>query len=122
MIQSELEHHSGITLVACDEKSGVVGWCCARFVMKEVELLKIVVSQQQRRRGIGRLLLLTLVQFCSTNGYSTIHLEVRQSNRDGCEFYRKCGFSQTGMRRKYYTNPSDNAILMMREIDTLQQS
>ena len=47
----------------------------------------------------------------------TVYLEVRESNAEAINLYKKYGFEQNGMRRNYYRHPVENAVLMMKKID-----
>jgi len=78
-----------------------------------IEIMNIAVLAESRRKGVGRLLLDHLVIL---SGYrsGTIQLEVRARNRDAIEFYERVGFDTVGLRRNYYANPIDDALLMNR--------
>ena len=89
----------------------VAGFLVARYLPPEWELENIVVAPTVRRTGIGRQLMDTLVlQARQTNG-TAIFLEVRASNSAARRLYEKLGFMETGRRKAYYTNPSEDAVL-----------
>jgi ribosomal-protein-alanine N-acetyltransferase len=75
------------------------------------ELENIVVAATARRRGIGQRLLGELIEQVRSAQGSEISLEVRQSNHDARSLYRRAGFEEVGLRRGYYSNPPEDAIL-----------
>lgn len=116
-IESELRQAAGIELVA---RSGeeTVGWCCARLIPPECELLKITVLPHHRRRGVGAALLNELFNLCSRDGCREIFLEVREKNEAARSFYRRYGFTESGcMRKGYYQKPSDNGVILKRTLN-----
>jgi [ribosomal protein S18]-alanine N-acetyltransferase len=89
----------------------VLAFLIAHGVDAEWELENIVVAATARRRGIGKRLLGELIEHVRSAQGSEIFLEVRQSNHDARALYRKMGFEETGLRRGYYSYPSEDAIL-----------
>ncbi len=83
----------------------------ARCVDAEWELENIVVAGGSRRHGVGTRLLGELVAQARAEQGSGIFLEVRESNRSARSLYRKMGFEETGLRKSYYLNPPEDAIL-----------
>ncbi len=102
-------------LIAEDETAGVeseiFGFLVARRAGVEWELENIVVANDMRRGGTGRLLLTELITLARAAGGCAIFLEVRESNQDARAFYRRMGFEEAGVRNRYYTLPAENAIL-----------
>jgi ribosomal-protein-alanine N-acetyltransferase len=89
----------------------VLGFLVAQRVDAEWELENIVVAETARRRGVGTRLLEELVAQARAEQGSGIFLEVRESNQTARVLYRKAGFEETGLRRSYYSNPPEDAIL-----------
>ena len=90
---------------------GIFAFLIAHRVAAAWELENIVVAATARRRGIGQRLLGELIQQVRSTQCSEISLEVRESNRDARSLYRKAGFEEVGLRRNYYSNPPEDAIL-----------
>jgi ribosomal-protein-alanine acetyltransferase len=109
-----------VVLIAGDEtadvESEIVGFLVARRVDVEWELENIVVANDMRRGGTGRLLLTELITLARAAGGCAIFLEVRESNQDARAFYRRMGFEEAGVRSGYYASPAENAILYRREL------
>jgi ribosomal-protein-alanine acetyltransferase len=112
----ELEAGQGTCLVAEASGVGIIGWCCYRTIWPEVELLKIAVSEKQRKKGIGSILLAHLLHDLQRQNYSTLFLEVRAGNTGARSFYQRHGFYQVGMRPNYYSDPPDDALILKRDI------
>jgi ribosomal-protein-alanine N-acetyltransferase len=83
----------------------------ARCVDTEWELENIVVAETARRRGVGTRLLEEFVAQARAQQGRGIFLEVRESNQSARALYRKAGFEETGLRKSYYSNPLEDAIL-----------
>ena len=93
------------------EAPGILAFLVAQRVEAEWELENIVVAGTDRRRGVGTRLLSEFVAHARAEKGSGIFLEVRESNRSARALYRKAGFEETGLRKSYYSNPSEDAIL-----------
>jgi len=102
-----------IALVAVSEQAGTMqGFIVASFLPPQAELETIAVAVNCQRRGVGRELFDALVRELKGRGVAEILLEVRASNRAAQAFYRSAGFGKTGMRRAYYIDPVEDAVLM----------
>ena len=96
-----------------EEAGLILGYCGAQVVLDEGELLRIVVGEENRGRGIGSRLLGKLMEkFPEVCAW---YLEVRMGNLPAVALYRKFGFLPVGQRKNYYRNPQEDALLMRRE-------
>lgn len=94
----------------------VVGWGGIWCVADEAEIASVCVDPAYRRLGGGTKLLQTLLMQARLSGAQNVYLEVRASNRAAQELYRCAGFECIGVRKRYYTNPLEDAVLMRCEI------
>ncbi|HLP42037.1 MAG TPA: ribosomal protein S18-alanine N-acetyltransferase [Fibrobacteria bacterium] len=94
----------------------VLGFACVAAVVDEAELQSIAVAEAVRGRGIGSALMETLLDWCREEGLRALHLEVRAGNRPALALYRGHGFAQTGLRRAYYADNGEDALLLAREV------
>jgi len=78
----------------------------------EAHIISVGVRRNFRRRGIGELLMLNCFSKCVQNSYSAISLEVRSSNRAAQELYLKHGFLVEGIRKAYYSDNREDALIM----------
>ncbi len=116
-LEQEGQIRSGLQLVAEGEESGrILGWCCARQIGPEAELLKIAVLSAERRSGIASRLIVGLLQELKTLGVAVLYLEVRAGNLPARRFYCKHGFRETGVRKKYYSDPEEDALLFTKDV------
>lgn len=118
MVQGEFCLASAQQYVIVADSGIVVGWCCCRVVEPEAELLKIAVKKQFRRRGLASELLENLISKLRDRQVEGVFLEVRAKNGPALSFYEKHGFVQAGRRSCYYSNPTDDAVIMVRDISS----
>jgi ribosomal-protein-alanine N-acetyltransferase len=99
--------------VAQEKDSGkVVGYLCFWLVDGESHILNLAVHPRRRREGIGTRLLAFGLDYCRGQGVRQITLEVRRSNVKAMSLYRSFQFQPQGVRRKYYTDSGEDAIVM----------
>ncbi len=115
-IEEELIRKAGVQLVVQDSQHHLCGWCVATQLSPEAELLKITVSLNLRRSGLGSLLLSHLEYLLHQNGITSLFLEVRSQNNSALNFYLKNGFFQVGLREKYYSLPNDDALILEKKL------
>jgi ribosomal-protein-alanine acetyltransferase len=90
---------------------GILAFLIAHRVDPEWELENIVVAETARRRGVATRLLGEFVAHARAEQGRGIFLEVRESNQSARALYRKTGFTETGLRKSYYSDPPEDAIL-----------
>ena len=90
----------------------IYGYVGLLMVPYESDILNITVRNENRRAGIGTELLTEIMARCPEHGVSVIHLEVRESGVPARNVYRKMGFREDGIRKRYYTDPGEDAVLM----------
>ena len=93
-------------------KQYVAGFAGFWIMAGEAHIVNFAVRQSYRRKGIGELLLISLIDLARELNSLLIPLEVRASNRAALSLYRKYGFSQTGLRRGYYSDYSADVVIM----------
>jgi len=98
------------------EHSRVIGFCNYWLVKDEVHLLAIAVHPDRRRAGVAARLMEHLVAKVRAAAYVLITLEVRRSNRPAIALYERFGFVAVGMRRGYYAEDGEDAIVMTLEL------
>ncbi len=105
-----------VALVAEDPEAGVVGFLVTVMVPPQAELETVAVSRLTQRRGIGVRLFEELLRILKERQITEVMLEVRESNHPARAFYRSVGFAPTGRRRGYYSDPKEDAILLLRPV------
>lgn len=95
------------------EDGRIVGYIVARVVGgEEAEILNLAVDPAHRRRGVGRILVDSVVAHCRRGGVRRIFLEVRVSNASAAALYASAGFVTVARRRGYYRHPPEDALVM----------
>jgi ribosomal-protein-alanine N-acetyltransferase len=113
--RGEIYSRYSVTRVA--ELNGViVGYICVKHVADECHLLDLAVHPDYRRRGIARALLNEVIQELRIEGCRFFYLEARLSNYAARKLYEKFGFNMVGVRKGYYVNPAEDAVIMMMEL------
>src|SRR5215207_585258 len=90
----------------------IVGMIVVWLIVDEVHVATIATHPEFRQQGIAKNLLALALQHLSTEGAQSSFLEVRASNLAAQDLYRKFGFEESGVRRRYYRDNDEDAILM----------
>lgn len=99
------------------ERDGwLAGFVVVRVVAREMEILNLAVAAGARRQGLGGALLEETLGWGARGGVERVFLEVRASNAAARGFYRRHGFSPAGMRRQYYRDPVEDALVLSAEV------
>jgi ribosomal-protein-alanine N-acetyltransferase len=100
-------------LVVAEDDAGVpVGFVVYWVVAGELELLDVAVAPSARRQGLGRVLVEHLHAEARAAGHARVLLEVRRTNEPARALYQRLGYVETGVRRGYYSEGDEDAILM----------
>lgn len=90
----------------------VVGYAGMWVILDEAHITTIAVDPRYRRQSIGERLLVALIDEAMRRGARWMTLEVRKSNMAAQSLYRKYGFRDIGIRRGYYSDNREDAIVM----------
>ncbi|MGB2815192.1 MAG: ribosomal protein S18-alanine N-acetyltransferase [Dehalococcoidales bacterium] len=93
----------------------IIGFTSMWVMADEAHITNIAVRQSHQRQGIGEFLLISIIDLAIKFKTSIVTLEVRVSNLMAQSLYQKYGFSQVGLRRNYYTDNREDALLMSTE-------
>ena len=113
-VASELENKLALWIVAEDEGK-VLGYVGSQTVMEETDMMNIAVHPDCRKQGIATGLIVGLVGALKQQGSHSLTLEVRVSNAPAIALYEKLGFLQVGLRKNYYRNPKEDALILRKE-------
>lgn len=97
----------------------LVGYIGAHCFAGEAHIVTLAVAPDCRRMGLGELLVLTLVELVTSRGAEYVTLEYRVSNRAAERLYSKLGFMPAGVRRHYYPDTDEDAVVT--DMSDLQQ-
>ena len=104
--------------LARDKNRRIVGFCSFWRVLDELHINNLAVLPECRRSGVATALLRRVLEEAVRLGTRRAMLEVRRSNVPAQELYQKFGFTVSGVRSKYYTNPPEDALVLWREEPT----
>ncbi len=93
----------------------VVSFAGIWLMADEAHLVSIAVRRELQRQGIGELLLIAIIELAKELKASVVTLEVRASNTSAQQLYVKYGFTEVGVRKGYYTDNKESALLMSAE-------
>lgn len=95
-----------------EEKDHILGYCSMMTVLDEGDILNVAVKKDRQKEGIGQFLVDSILRLAEMQGINLVHLEVREGNGTARRLYERLGFKEDGLRKNYYENPVENAVLM----------
>jgi ribosomal-protein-alanine N-acetyltransferase len=115
MFASELAKPSSLCLGAFAETGRLVGYLVISRYVDAWHVMNVAVEPERRRQGIASLLLRRLFDLTSGRGRRGYTLEVRVSNVGAIKLYERLGFRPRGVRRGYYTDNREDALIMWKD-------
>ena len=103
-----------LTFLVVEEKGRILGYCGLLTVLDEGDVTNVAVRRDRQREGIGNFLMESMIRLAEERGITMIHLEVRAGNETAIRLYERQGFVRDGLRKGYYTDPTEDAVLMTR--------
>ena len=97
------------------EDSRPIAYIIGSKIPPEAEIYRIAVREDKRQRGTGYRLLSYALKTERGSGVETVFLEVRESNLPARALYRAYGFTEISIRKNYYQNPVENAVIMIKD-------
>jgi ribosomal-protein-alanine N-acetyltransferase len=116
MFASELAKPSSICLGAFDlETQGLVGYLVISRYVDAWHVMNVAVAADHRRRGVATTMMERLFEVTAGRGRRGYTLEVRVSNSGAIALYERLGFKPRGVRRGYYTDNREDALIMWKD-------
>ena len=110
-IKSNMTHY-----IICVEDEKVIGYAGLWKVIDEGQITNVAVHPDYRRRGLAQKMLSKLINDTTKLGICSYTLEAREGNIGAISLYKKLGFVQNGLRKEYYADNKENAVLMILEV------
>lgn len=110
ILQQEFENKNTTYIVAKSNEQ-ILGFAGILTIIDEANIMNIVTKKDNRKSGIGTMLLTELINISKSKHLKSITLEVNEFNIPAIKLYEKFKFEKVGIRKKYYNN-TDSAILM----------
>lgn len=121
---AETEKKDSIFKIVRDANGKIIGFALVRLLVGDSndafdssEILNIAVRNSFQNTGIGQLIFDEILNELNEKNIKEIWLEVRESNLKAIAFYQKNKFVKKFERKNYYTNPTENALILHRSID-----
>jgi len=115
MFDAELRKPSSLALGAFTEEDALAGYAFVSRYVDAWHVMNVAVADAFRRRGIASALLGRLFEVTASDSRRGYTLEVRVSNTGAIRLYERLGFEPRGIRRGYYTDNREDALIMWRE-------
>ena len=109
---NELHQNRFAHYLILEEEGNVIGYCGAWLVVDEAHITNIAVLPAYQGRGLGKVLLTSMMEECKLRAIERMTLEVRESNLVAQSLYRKLGFVEGAIRKNYYSDNQEDAIVM----------
>ena len=109
--RDELRNNVANYLVGCIDNK-VIGYVGAWFILDEAHITNVAVKPEFRRQGIANRLILEFINLAKKNNITSVTLEVRASNIAAQILYKNFGFVEQGLRKRYYADNNEDAIIM----------
>ena len=110
---------SAVGFCAVDNTGKVLAYGGMMCVLDEGEITNIATHPDARRKGLGKAVVMSLLEYGREHGLVSFSLEVRESNSAAIALYEGLGFESVGIRKNFYTKPTENAVIMIKNIGDL---
>ena len=94
----------------------ILGYCGFLYVLDEAEIPNVCVKASARQKGVGKQMMTVLIDEARELGIAVLYLEVRESNMAARKLYEVLGFEENGIRKNFYEQPAENAVLMSKTL------
>ncbi len=111
--REELEQNKCARYLVCEESGRIIAYAGAWMIFEEGHVTNVAVAQDRRGQGVGRAVTEALMQYAANLGVQYLTLEVRRSNRAAQALYESLGFEPLGVRKRYYEDNQEDALLMV---------
>ncbi len=108
---------NGAFCALCVEDGALLGFCTVVTVLDEAQIINVATDARHKRQGVASEVLGFVLAECRARGIISISLEVRESNEAAISLYKAHGFTVAGKRRDFYSNPRENALVMVKNSD-----
>ena len=112
LYKKELEENDFAYYFVIEKGHHLIGFSGIWLVLDEVQITNIAIDPAYRGQGYGTLLFKHMVKYSIGKGAVNLSLEVRKSNKQAQNLYQKFGLQKAGIRKNYYTDNNEDAIVM----------
>ncbi|MFJ5762999.1 ribosomal protein S18-alanine N-acetyltransferase [Neobacillus sp. NPDC093182] len=109
---NEIYNNKFAVYIVLEEDDKIIGYCGAWVVIDEAHVTNVAILPEYRGRHLGEALLRKMMTVAKDMGARSMTLEVRVTNNVAQSLYRKLGFQNGGIRKNYYTDNQEDALVM----------
>ena len=110
--EHELQHNGAARYIVEEREGAIVGFAGLWLQFDQAHVVTVAVDPVHQRLGLGSVLVRELLRIAEDEGMEDATLEVRDSNAAARALYRKFGFYEVGVRKKYYLDNHEDAVIM----------
>ena len=99
-------------VIIAEDTDALLGYCVLLCTGEEADITNVCTAPAARGKGVATQMLTVLMEEGCARGVSEFFLEVRESNTPARNLYMKLGFEEIGLRKNYYEEPKEHAVLM----------
>ncbi len=110
-------HKAGTRFFVAESGDEVLGYAGLSAVIDEGYITNVAVFPHHRKKGVAHAVLNAMFCFARQNSLNFISLEVRPSNNEAVSLYKNMGFTQEGLRKGFYQNPKEDALILTKRFD-----
>jgi [ribosomal protein S18]-alanine N-acetyltransferase len=122
MFAAELQKPGALAIGAYRDTDALVGYAIVSRYVDAWHVMNVAVAPAFRRRGIAQALLERLFEVTASDARRGYTLEVRVSNAEAIRLYERLGFQSRGIRRGYYTDNREDALIMWRDAEQSEKA
>lgn len=111
---SEVRKDNGIVLCFTENRN-IIALLSGYFAEGEGDITSVAVDENFRRKGLAQKLISEFIKNLPENT-DNVFLEVRENNIPAINLYEKCGFEKLSLRKNFYSNPHENAVVMVKNL------
>lgn len=109
---NELHNNKFAVYIVLEEDNKIIGYCGTWIVIDEAHVTNVAILPEFRGRNLGETMLRKLMSVSREMGAKSMTLEVRVTNHVAQSLYRKLGFQNGGIRKNYYSDNQEDALVM----------
>ena len=106
----------GAFAVVAEADGKIVSYCTVLISLDEMQIINVATDPELRGRGYALAVMEKVIEESVSRGAISISLEVRESNEAAIALYKKLGFEICGLRKGFYKNPSESALVMIKKL------
>ncbi len=117
VFEMEFKNNRAYNIVCVDNTGVLVGYCLSWLIYDEIHILKVAVHESCQNQGLGRSMIEDTLEYFIAKGANHAILEVRLDNHSAIGLYEKLGFEGIRIRKNYYRETNEEALVMMLDIE-----